>query len=227
MSNLLKMAKMQSLLSLHAQGWSARRIAQELGVDRGTVGKYVSQRSCGPKPANLLTGSAESKPANQPTPPGADSKPAGNLPTGSASPEGAESANLPTGSGVLRGPSNRAEPYRETILAGVAAGLSAKRINQDLIGNGAGVGYDSVRRLIRRLVASRSLPFRRMECAAGDEAQVDFGTGAPVVGADGKRRKTHVFRIVLNRQFRARKRNPIVLAEQFRPVVVLQRAVRR
>jgi hypothetical protein len=33
---------------------------------------------------------------------------------------------------------------------------------------------------------------RRMECAAGEEAQVDFGSVAPVVGADGKRRKTHV-----------------------------------
>jgi hypothetical protein len=72
MSNLLKMAKVQSILSLHAQGWSARRIAQELGVDRETVGKYVSQQSCGPKPANLPTGSDGSKPANLPPPPGAD-----------------------------------------------------------------------------------------------------------------------------------------------------------
>lgn len=194
MSNLLKMAKVQSILSLHAQRWSARRIARELGVDRETVGKYVSQQSCGPKPANLPTGSDESKPANLPTPPGVDSKPAGNLPTGSASSEA--SADLPTG--FRRGPPNRAEPYRETILAGVAAGLSAKRIHQDLVAAEAPVGYDSVRRLIRRLGAAPTPPFRRMECAAGEEAQVDFGTGAPLVGPDGKRRKTHVFRIVLS-----------------------------
>ncbi|MBL8829809.1 MAG: transposase [Planctomycetaceae bacterium] len=36
-----------------------------------------------------------------------------------------------------------------------------------------------------------------MKCSASDEAQVDFGTGAPIVSADGKRRKTNVFRIVL------------------------------
>ena len=36
-----------------------------------------------------------------------------------------------------------------------------------------------------------------MECAAGHEAQFDFGTGAAVVGADGKRRRTHVLRVVL------------------------------
>ena len=42
-----------------------------------------------------------------------------------------------------------------------------------------------------------------MECGPGDEAQVDFGAGAPVVGPDGKRRKTHVFRIVLSHSRKA------------------------
>ena len=37
-----------------------------------------------------------------------------------------------------------------------------------------------------------------MECGAGEEAQVDFGRGAPVITSEGKRRKTHVFRIVLS-----------------------------
>jgi hypothetical protein len=36
-----------------------------------------------------------------------------------------------------------------------------------------------------------------MECGPGEEAQVDFGTGARIV-VDGKRRRTHVFRIVLS-----------------------------
>ena len=44
------------------------------------------------------------------------------------------------------------------------------------------------------------LPFRRMECEAGEEAQVDFGTGAWIELPDGKRRKSHVFRIVLSLQ---------------------------
>lgn len=183
MSNLLKMAKVQSIRSLHAQGWPARRIARELGVDRETVRKYVLQQSCEPKPANLPTGSAESKPATLPTLPAPAPKPAGNLPTGSS---------------VPHGPPSQAEPYREAILVGVAAGLSATRIHQDLSGDGAAVGYDSVRRFIQRLGRTRNLPFRRMECAAGEEAQVDFGTGAPILGPDGKRRKTHVFRIVLS-----------------------------
>jgi transposase len=39
---------------------------------------------------------------------------------------------------------------------------------------------------------------RRLECEPGEEAQVDFGSGAPVVTPEGRRRKTHVFRIVLS-----------------------------
>jgi hypothetical protein len=37
-----------------------------------------------------------------------------------------------------------------------------------------------------------------MECAPGEEAQVDFGRGAPVVSQDGKRSRPHLFRIVLS-----------------------------
>jgi transposase len=37
-----------------------------------------------------------------------------------------------------------------------------------------------------------------MECEPGAETQVDFGRGAPIVGPDGKRKSTWVFRIVLS-----------------------------
>jgi len=175
MPNLLKMAKVQSILSLHAQGRSQREIARTLGVDRGTVHKYLSLGLYGPKPAIAPAGSDPSKPAA----PGIDPKP----------------ANAPIGP---PGPQSRCEPYRDTIRAKAAEGLSAQRIYQDLVEGGATVSYDSVRRYLRRIGHVRPLPFRRMECAAGEEAQVDFGTGAPILGPDGKRRKTHVFRIVLS-----------------------------
>lgn len=83
-------------------------------------------------------------------------------------------------------------------------GLSARRIYQDLVAeHGATVSYDSVRRFLKRIGWTRPLPFRRMECEPGQEAQVDFGTGAPVIGPDGKRRRTHVFRIVLSHSRKA------------------------
>ena len=64
MANRLKMARVQSILSLRAQGWSRRRIARELGIDRETVSRYVEldQQSA----ATLESGDGVSKPANAP-----------------------------------------------------------------------------------------------------------------------------------------------------------------
>ena len=42
------------------------------------------------------------------------------------------------------------------------------------------------------------LPYRRMECAPGEEAQIDFGRGASLVGPDGQRRVPHVLRVILS-----------------------------
>jgi len=197
MANSLNVALVESIRSLFAQGWSRRRIARELGVDRETVGKYVLGQSGGSKPANLPTGSEAPKPASL------AGLPAPELvarPIGSAAESNPPkpASNLPTGSVGPAGPASKCEPFRELISAQVQEGLSAQRIHQDLGGDASGIGYDSVRRFVQRLGRSRPLPFRRLECGAGEEAQVDFGTGAPVITSEGKRRKTHVFRIVLS-----------------------------
>jgi transposase len=96
------------------------------------------------------------------------------------------------------------EPYREVILAKLDQELSAQRIYQDLVAeHGFTAHYDSVKRYVRKLSTTRALPWRRIESAPGVEAQVDFGTGAPLVGSDGKRRRTYVFRIVLSHSRKA------------------------
>ena len=96
----------------------------------------------------------------------------------------------------------RCEPFREQILAKVEQGFQAVRIHQDLVeDHGESTpSYYSVRRFIARLMQKTPLPFRRMETEPGEEAQVDFGTGAPVRTADGKVRRPWVFRIVLELQ---------------------------
>ena len=53
MANQLKMAKVHSILTLHQQGHSYRRIAELLGVNRETVARYVQQAS---KPAKAPPG---------------------------------------------------------------------------------------------------------------------------------------------------------------------------
>ena len=167
----LKVNQQQSIIALHEQGWSGRRIARELGLDRGTVGKYLAGTS---KPAtNPQTGSGEAGPA----------KPATNPQTGSA---------------TVPGPASLCDPWREQIEAALERGLSIQRIYQDLVVEGQFAGsYFSVRRFVLRRVDAQELPFRRLECAPGQELQVDFGLGAWVL-AEGKRRRPHLFRAVLS-----------------------------
>ena len=90
------------------------------------------------------------------------------------------------------------ERYRQVILEKLELGLSAQRIYQDLVGDGFAHEYHSVRRFVAKLRKTSPLPFRRMECEMGEEAQVDFGTGAWIELPDGRRRRSHVFRIVLS-----------------------------
>ena len=179
MPNQLKMSNVQSILALRQQGWPFTRIARELGIHRHTVADYVRKHS---KPTEAPTGSVEPKPTEAPTGP-ADSKP----------------AEAPRGTQPGDGNRSDCAPFREAIEKKLDQGLDARRIYQDLlVDNGFTGSYWSVMRFVRRLGRTRELPFRRMECEPGEEAQVDFGSGAPVVDRDGRRRKTHVFRIVLS-----------------------------
>jgi hypothetical protein len=62
MSNSLKVSLQTTIYSLDDRGWSRRRIARELGIDRETVGRYLRLA----KPAILTTGleeAGEAKPA--------------------------------------------------------------------------------------------------------------------------------------------------------------------
>ena len=170
MANLLKVGQTEAVTTLLRSGWSRRRIARELGINRETVAKYARLAGAGPNPAISTPGSAGSEPP----------KPAISTP-GSA------------------GRRSLCEPLREAISEKVATGLSAQRIWQDLrFEQGFGGGYQSVKRFVRTLCQARPLPFRRMECGPGEEAQVDFGKGAPVVEPDGRRQRPHGFRITLS-----------------------------
>ena len=112
------------------------------------------------------------------------------------------SSNAPTGgvagSPHLPGPASDCEPLRQVIAAKLEQGLSAQRIFQDLRADHEFAGsYYSVRRFAARLRAKLPLPVRRLETEPGEEAQVDFDSGAPVIDEQGKRRRPWMFRIVL------------------------------
>jgi IS30 family transposase len=58
MSNLLRVAMIDRILSLHRQDLSQRQIARELGINRETVARYLRQHRDASKPANAPSGSA-------------------------------------------------------------------------------------------------------------------------------------------------------------------------
>ena len=176
MSNRLNMAEHQAILGLARLNWSYRRIAAELGVDRETVSRHARRAITEPPGAG---------------PP--DSNATISI-TGSGTEADSNAAIVITGStGLATGgsPGRRSlcEPRRAIIIEGLEQGLTARRIWQDLRDEHEFVGdYQSVQRFVRRLNGRSPLPFRRMECGPGEEAQVDFGKGAPIIASDGKRK---------------------------------------
>ena len=202
MSNELSMAERETIAALLKQGWSKRRIARELYLHRDTVRRHARELSRDaaermPEPAVSAPVSAQTalgevatgSPAKQATPV--------EVATGN---EDARSQSDATPFGpVAQASRSSCEPYRQIIEKKISTRLTAQRIFQDLIADHGYTGaYNAVKRIVRRLSASEELPFRRMECAPGAEAQADFGTGAPVIDADGKRRRTHVLRVGLS-----------------------------
>lgn len=171
--NRLEMATVQAIMSLWSRGWSIRRNARELGIDRETVSRYLRpSRGAGsdPKPANAPLG-AEDRRSSEGEDIGAGRRSESEVARGRASQ-----------SELLRGRASDCEPLRDIILAKLDADLSAQRIYQDLMSeHGFAGSYYSVRRFVRRLGSERPLPCRRLERRPGEEAQVDFGTGACVL----------------------------------------------
>ena len=175
MANRLTMAQINAIETLHASGYSGRKITALLDVHRETVAKYVSALQ------------------NRPDHPAVGAPPTGSeVENGRSDPE------------IRPGPVSRCEPYRDVIQTKIEQGLTAQRIHQDLVADhGFTAKYPSIRRFVRRLAGTRELPVRRMEVLPGEEAQVDFGTGAFVKMPDGKRRRAWVFRIVLSHSRKA------------------------
>ena len=108
MANILKVNEQNTIQQLVAQGWSRRRIARELNVDRKTVRRYLRATAKSPTISTLGSAEVESKSPRISTP---------GETTG---------ANLVTAAlEVETGRPSFCDPHRVRIEAKVDAGLRA------------------------------------------------------------------------------------------------------
>ena len=133
--NRINVSLQQSIITLVERGWSKRRIARELQLDRATVTRQLLAKANAATNPALGSGEAGlAKPAANPAQGAEDQAPnaATNPAVGSPEVAAANAASNPT-LGARPGPPSLCAPFTAKIEAAVEAGLSAQRIYQDLI----------------------------------------------------------------------------------------------
>jgi transposase len=183
MSNVLSEEKKQQVIALGKLGWPLRRIEQATGVRRETASAYLKSAGV----VVCLPGwgrRAPAKPAIQVTP---------DFIAPFSEKQAAPSAPSPPSASVC-------EAYRELIEQGLARGRNGKAIWQDLVSDhGFAGGYQAVKRFVRTLRGpQRPEVAGIILTAAGEEAQVDYGSG-PMVREpqSAKYRRTRLFVLTL------------------------------
>lgn len=179
MANKLMVQELEAIKTLAGRGWSIRRIARHLQISRNTVRQYL-----------------RAWPAAHGSPPG------GELQTDPLSTPGSDKLSPQTDPLSTTGNNGRKSLCLEhagLILSKVELGLTAQRIYQDLQSEVCFSGsYQSTKRYVRKLRQSDPALVYRIEVQPGEEVQVDFGSGPMLLGPEGKKRKTSIFRLVLS-----------------------------
>jgi transposase len=184
MANQLTVQEQDAIRTLAKQGWKIRRIAKELRVSRNTVRQYV--RASEPTTTTETLVEAVLKSGGQPvqTDPPFD-------------PRDGQIAPLSTSGKTGR--KSLCADHDALLRAKIEAGLSAQRIFQDLQTEVAFAGsYQSVKRYVGKLRQADPQAVCRLEVQPAEEVQVDFGAGPMLVGTEGKKTKTWIFRVVLS-----------------------------
>ncbi|MFD2850303.1 IS21 family transposase [Eoetvoesiella caeni] len=148
--NVLKPHLQTTIVTLLEAGTSQREIARVTGIDRKTIRAY--QQRWASERANS-PGVATGSPPQTPPP----------------RPPAITTTTVST-----------CEPYREFIAAQLRLRRNFMSIYQDLVDQFGFTGaYNSVKRFAGKLQEHDPEQFDRLEFAPGEEAQVDYGEGAP------------------------------------------------
>ena len=188
--NVLKPDLQVTIKTLLDKGLSQREIERKTGIDRRTIRRYAqstslmtfqeTEQSKSPTQQEVATGSGKPSVENPPPWPPAQ-KP--------DFPKHVRSA---------------CETHREWIQEQVKLGRNAMAIYQDLVELFAfNHRYNSVKRFVRGLKRQDPQQYDRLEFLMGEEAQVDYGLGAPTLHSSGKYRRPRLFIMTLKYSGRA------------------------
>ena len=195
MANRLKMVQKELLFALFAQNWSNRKINNTLGIHRKTIAQYkeewlqIEQQNSQPDPNSIQpnTKTENHIESTQSVPLDENKVPSGGVVHFEVPPD---SKNIVSKS--------KAAVYHEVITQKIENGQQARSIYQDLVIEQEFKGsYDSIKSYIRKLKKKAPDLYARIETPPGEEAQVDFGEGAPTLKA-GKYRKSWLFVMTLS-----------------------------
>ncbi len=179
--NILKPDKKTTIITLSNNGISQREIERKTKIDRKTIRKYALQSG---QSSQVGLNSKSPTPAT-----GSENKMFENyLPLSPAQNK----------SKIPKHARSACEPHREWIEKQVRLGRNAVAIYQDLVERyGFPNKYNSVKRFVRGLKKIDPKQFDRLEFLPGEEAQVDYGTGAKTLHHTGKYRKPRLFVMTL------------------------------
>jgi transposase len=192
--NVLKPHLRTTVATLLASGTPQREIERRTGVDRKTI-----------RALRRAMGSAAGVEANSPTPATGPAGPVGQIPP-PWPPAQAAAATLVASQPKLPAHARSAcEPHREWIEVQVRLGRNAVAIYQQLVDEfGFTHRYNSVKRFCRALRKREPEQFDRLEFSVAEEAQVDYGEGAPTRHpSSGRYRKPRLFVMTLRYSRRA------------------------
>ena len=169
--NVLKPHLRITIDTLLKGGATHREIERRTGVDRKTIRRYA-------RAANSPGVATGSEAAGGQTPP----------PRPPALAARAQAISTPSA----------CEPHRAWIEAQVQLGRNAVAIYQDLVeAHGFSHRYNSVKRFVAALRARAPERFDVLEFGPGEEAQVDYGQGAPTLYRPGKYKRPYLFVMTL------------------------------
>lgn len=161
-----------SIQTLLDGGKSQREIARVVGVDPKTV-RRIARESKSPGVATGICAEKAALSVQNPPP-----RPLAPTPV----------ATTPSACQI----------HREWIEGQLVLGRNAMSIYQDLVElHGFTHAYNSVKRFVARLKAREPERFDVLDALPGEEAQVDFGEGAPTRQANGKYRRPFLFVMTL------------------------------